>query len=264
MSKKSLILKPSKKLILPGDMPTLGKEVGIIDIPATAAVKSGLAYPARRVKGRMLPPTPAGMGVFAKWTVEVMDLKSGKKVPFRCPKSGKMVRKIEGPSHSFTRNFGQFIRGFLQNTDGVNLNVNETLTLDSGASFLARLKSGGIAGNFGAITGLAKIKFGNSAAALATTQFNLQGVLLGPSTEGTVVVTLIVEDSVQTIFTVVGQVTNGTGGVFTVEEMGIFSELTSAPGVINQTTMMLRDLTGPVIVNNGQTIIGTYTFTIAV
>ena len=61
-----------------------------------------------------------------------------------------------------------------------------------------------------------------------------------------------------------GSVTNGTGGVFNVEEMGLFAELTSDAAVTNRTTMMLRDLTGTVPVNNGQTIIGTWTFTIAV
>lgn len=248
MSQKSVILKPSKKLILPTEIPT------------AEALKLGLALPPRRVGKHRLPAIPAGMGVFAKFAVEIID-KSGKKVAFRNPKTGKMVKKLEGPSHSFTRQLGFWMRGFMQNLDSA-INVNETLTDDAGATYLVRLKGG--SGNLSVVTGLSKIKFGDSSAALSTTQVNLQGVLLGPTTEGVVAVTLVVEDSVNTIFTVVGQITNGTGGVFNVEEMGLFAELTSNAGITNQTTMMLRDLTGTVPVNNGQTIIGTWTFTIAV
>lgn len=248
---KNVILKPVKGLILPED------------VPVKEALKLGLATPARRVDGKRIPAMPAGMGVFAKFAIQVID-RMGKAVPFRHPVSGKMVRKMERPVHSFNRNFGFWIRGFLQNNDSA-LNQNETLTDDTGASFLCRLKSAtGIVGAMAVLTGLAKIKFGDSSAALSTTQFNLQGVLLGPITEAAVTVTLVVEDSVQTIFTVSGQITNNTGGTFTVEEMGLFPELNDTLGGTLRTTMMLRDLTGSVPVNDGQTIIGTYTFTIAV
>lgn len=251
MSMKNVVMKPKKALILPED------------IPLKEALKLGLVIPARRVKGKLIPAIPAGMGVFAKFAIQILD-KAGKAVPFRHPVTGKMVRKMERPVHSFNRNFGFWIRGFMQNPDGT-LNINETLTDDTGASFLCRLKSNSAnPGSIPVLSGLAKIKFGNSNAALSTTQFNLQGTLLGPVTEGTVTVTLVVEDTVQTIFTVSGQVTNGTGGAFSVEEMGLFPELNDSTGGSNFTTMMLRDLTGTVPVANGQTIIGTYTFTIAV
>jgi hypothetical protein len=265
MNGQSVLLKPEKKLILPSDMPTLGKDLGIVipDMPMKEALKKGLMHRGYTTpRGRKVPATPAGFGVFAKWCVQVIDAKSKKPCYFRHPKTGRMVKKLEAPVHSFTRNFAFFIRGFLMNLDSA-LNLNETLTDDTGATFLARLKSG-VSGNAPSITGLAKIKFGNSSAALANTQVNLQGILLGPVTEGVVAVTLVVEDSVQTIFTVVGQVTNASGGAFAVEEMGLFPELNDSGSGTNRTTMMLRDLTGTVNVNNGQTIIGTYTFTIAV
>lgn len=262
MSGKSVILKPEHRLIMPTEMPPLGKEIVIPNMPMKEALEKGLMHPARGKGNRRLPAVPAGMGVFAKWCIQIIDAKSKKPVYFKHPKTGRMVKKLEAPVHSFNRNFGFFVRGFLQNLDGT-LNINETLTDDNGATFLARLK-GGVSGNAAAISGLAKIKFGNSSAALVNTQTNLQGTLLGPVTEGTVIVTLVVEDSVQTIFTVTGQVTNGSGGAFSVEEMGLFPELTSAANTLNNTTMMLRDLTGTINVNNGQTIIGTYTFTIAV
>lgn len=264
------ILKPSKKLI------------GIEDISAKDALDLGLAIPARRHKGQLLPVVPKGAGVFAKFSIQVIDQKGSEllakvknpadrariiarhAVRFPDPKTGKLVRKIEGPSHSFTRNLGFWIRGIFQNLDSAP-NLNETLTDDTGATFLTRTKSNvGSAGVISIISGLAKIKFGNSAAALSTTQFNLQGVLLGPTTEAAVVVALVVEDSTNTIFTVTGQILNGTGGSFSVEEVGLFPELGNTAGVANNTTMMLRDLTGTVAVANGQTIIGQYTFTIAV
>lgn len=251
MSMKSVILKTSKKLILPEE------------IPVGEAIRLGLATPPRRVGNRRIPAIPVGMGVFAKFAVQVLD-KAGKAVVFRHPKTGKMVKKIEGPSHSFTRAMAFFVRGFFQNLDSA-LNLNETLTTDAGATFLVRLKSlNTMTGSIAGVTGLAKIKFGNSSAALATTQTNLQGLLLGLTTEAAVIVTLIVEDTVNTIFTVVGQITNTTGGPFTVQEMGIFPELNNTLGVTNNTTMFLRDLTGAVVVADTQTIVGTYTFTIAV
>lgn len=112
MSQKSVILKPSKKLILPEE------------IPAAEAVKRGLAIPARRVGKLRLPAIPAGMGVFAKFAVQVLD-KAGKPVAFPHPKTGRMVKKVEGPSHSFTRQLGFFMRGFMQNLDSApNVSVS--------------------------------------------------------------------------------------------------------------------------------------------
>ena len=248
---RNVILTPSKKLILPDE------------IPLSEALKSGLAMPPRRIGRRIIPATPSGMGVFAKYAVTVMD-KWGKQVAFRHPVSGKMVKKLEGPSHSFTRNFGQFIRGFLQQLDSA-LNLNETLTDDAGASFLCRLKSlSTMTGTIGIVSAVSKIKFGNSSAALSTTQINLQGTLLGVTTEATCTVTLTTEDSTQTIFTVAGTITNTSGGSFTVQEMGLFAELGGSTGTTSNTTMMLRDLTGSVVVANTQSITGTWTFTIAV
>ena len=207
-------------------------------------------YPARIVNGIAIPEIPAGGGIYAQWGIQVLD------------PDGTVVVEKRGPSHSFTRQYGFWNRGFLNNVDSA-LNVNETLTDDTGASFLCRLKSVNTSTS-AIVSGLAKMKFGNSSTAVSTTQTNLQGTLLGPTTEATVTVSLTVEDSTNTIFTCQGQITNGTGGAFSVEEMGLFAELNSQPNVANNTTMMLRDLTGTTAVNNTQTIIGTYTFTIAV
>lgn len=233
------------------------------EISEKEAIRRGLLLPSRTVNGIHIPAVPAGMGIFAKWGIRMVDA-DGRPQAFKSPKTGKLVEEVEAPVHSFTRNFGQWQRGYMQNTDA-SVNINETLTDDTGATYLVRLKSNGsMTGVVSIITGLSKIKFGNSSTALSTTQTNLIGTLLGPTTEGTVTVTLVVEDSTNTIFTVVGQVTNGSGGSFSVEEMGVFGEFNSSTATTNNTTMVLRDLTGTVAVPNGSTIIGTYTFTIAV
>lgn len=250
MSKKKISMKTKKSMVLPSE------------ITAEEAVKMGLAIPSRISNGHVIPIVPAGMGVFAKIGIQIRD-ENGNVVPFKNPTTGKMVDSLDAPCHSFTRQFGLWIRGMFQNS-GATLNVNETLTDDTGATFLPRIKGSGLTGSGASVTGLAKIKFGDSSTALSTTQTNLQGTLLGPTTEAAVTVTPVTEDSTNTIFTVSGQITNGTGGSFTVQEMGLFSELTDSSNSGNKTTMMLRDLTGSVVVNNGQTIIGTWTFTISV
>jgi len=250
---KNVILKPNQALIKPEE------------IPVKEALRLGLALPSRKVGKTILPPTPAGMGIFGKFAVELKD-PSGKVVPFRSPVTGRSVKKLERPVHSFVRNFDFFIKGFLEHLDSA-LNQNVTLTDSSGAPYQPRIKGNGSTGwpsSMSLVSGLSRIKFGNSNAALDNTQTNLIGTLLGITTFGVVIVTLIGEDTVQTVFTVTGQVTNTSGGAFTVEEMGIFGLFADVAGNPNRETLMLRDLTGTVPVANGQTIIGTYTFTIAV
>ena len=250
---KNVILVPSKTLIKPEE------------IPVKEALRLGLALPSRKIGKTRIPATPAGMGIFGKFAVELKD-GSGRGVPFRNPVTGRSVRKLERPVHSFVRNFDFFIKGFLEHLDSA-LNQNVTLTDSSGAPYQPRIKGNGSAGwpvSMSLVSGLSRIKFGNSNAALDNTQTNLIGTLLGITTFGSVIVTLIGEDSVQTVFTVTGQVTNTSGGPFTVEEMGIFGLYADVAGNPNNETLILRDLTGTVPVANGQTIIGTYTFTIAV
>jgi hypothetical protein len=73
MSMKNVILKPSKKLILPEE------------IPVGEAVKLGLAIPPRRVGNKRLPAVPAGMGVFAKSGKS----RTGKASPPAIPRLGR-------------------------------------------------------------------------------------------------------------------------------------------------------------------------------
>lgn len=190
---------------------------------------------------------PEGMGVWAKWEVEVRD-------------GSRLLEKMEGPSHSFTKNFGKFIRNLFDVRD----NVNETLVDNSGASYFPRVKSNPscTGGDVRTIAAAAKIRFGNSTAALDSNQFDLQGTILS-LTFGATTNSLIAEDSVKTEFKSEGQVTNTTGGPFTVQEMGLYSQVNNEPAV-SKDTLMLRDLTGAVVVADGLTILGRWTFTLAV
>lgn len=190
---------------------------------------------------------PEGLGVWAKWEVEVRD-------------GARLLEKREGPSHSFVKNFGKFIRGMFEHVS----DVNEVLTELGGAGFSVREKSNSfLAGNDDPpISSAAKIRFGTSAAALNSNQFHLQGTILS-LTFGTVTTSLIVEDNVQTQFKSEGQVTNSTGGPVTVNEMGLYMQMRSEANV-SRDTLALRDLTGPIIVADGLTILGRWTFTLAV
>jgi len=190
---------------------------------------------------------PEGMGVWAKWEIEIRD-------------GSRLLDKREGPSHSFTKNFGKFIRNLFDIRD----EVNESLVQLSGASYFPRIKSNPACsgGDVRAIAAAARIRFGNSSAALDSNQFDLQGTILS-LTFGATTNSLISEDAVKTEFKSEGQVTNSTGGSFTVQEMGLYSQVNNEPGV-SQDTLMLRDLTGAVVVADGLTILGRWTFTLAV
>jgi hypothetical protein len=245
----------------------LPPDIGRVIPVAAVKTPEGMVIPKFRRRGIAKDPHPSGEGIFAKWAVRIVD-KRGRTVPFRSPVTGKMVKRLDSPVHSFTRNLAFLMRGFLQNLDA-SINVNETLTDDAGNPFISRIRSNSsISGSSAIVSATCKIKFGGSSAALDNTQFNLQGVLLGPTTEATCTITVAGggtgEDTTSTIFKVTGQITNGSGSSFTVREMGIFGELTSQSNVPNNTAMLLRDLTGDVVVGNTQTIIGEYTFTLAI
>lgn len=190
---------------------------------------------------------PEGLGVWAKWEIEVRD-------------GERILEKREGPSHSFVKNFGKLIRNFFDVRD----NINEVLTERGGASFFPRVKSNPscTGGDVRLISAAARIRFADSSAALNSNQTNLQGTILS-LTYGAVTTSLIVEDATKTEFKSEGQVTNITGGPVTVQEMGLFSQINSEAGV-SQDTLTLRDLTGPVVVADGLTILGRWTFTLAV
>ncbi len=199
-------------------------------------------------------------GVYAKWRLELRDPK-GRPVPMGYTRKGKPIWFKEGPSHSFVHNFGIIMRGFLQNLDSA-INVNEVITEDDGSTHTIRGK-GAQTGNNPFRTGNGVMKFGNGSGARVASDTELQGGILA-SAEGTLTLALTGETSVSTVFTAEGQVTNNTGGLFTVEEMGIYAQLTDASAVTNVTTLLASDLTGSTAVADTLTVLGRYTFTIAV
>lgn len=209
---------------------------------APSLVKPSLVLP--RESGRI--SGPEGLGAWAKWELEILD-------------GSKIVDKREGAAHSFVKNFGKLIRGMFDVRD----TVNETLTDSSGVTFQPRIKSGpGITGDAQPVmAGSPGMKFGASAAALNANQINIQGAILVAS--ASTIFTAIAETAVGTTFKCEASVLN-TGGSFTVEEIAIFINLRKAAVNVGTEVMMLRDLTGSVIVGAGLTILGRYTFTLNV
>ena len=193
--------------------------------------------------------SPRGGGIWARWEVKVRD------------KSGIVVCHRKGPSHSFVRNFGLFIRAMFDNPPGA---VNPDLTDSGGTTRRPRVIASGLSSSSTAVMDASAImRFGNSAAAESSTQSDLQGLEL--ESGATVTESLITEDTVETEFEIRGSVTN-TGGSFTVEELGLFGQISDATSATTREIMFLRDLlqTGPATVLNSQTIEGIYTFTIPV
>lgn len=213
------IIKPSKALFLP---------------PEAGLITSKL-------------PGPGGLGIWAKWEIELRD-------------GDKLLSKREGPSHSFVRNFGKVMRGLFRYTDL----VNESLTERLGSSYFVKIKTNATATGTGALnTAASRIRFGNSAAALDSTQVDLQGALLGTFGAVTTSLTGSGESTTGTTFKCEGQITNITGSPFTVQEMGLYSLLANEAGV-GQDTLLLRDLTGATIVADTLTILARWSFSILV
>lgn len=199
-----------------------------------------------RKAGEISPPE--GLGLWAKWEIELKD-------------GERIIERRAGPSHSFTKNFGKLIRGMFDYSS----EINEVLTERGGVTYSVKVRSNATATSTGPLnTAASRIRFGNSSTALNSNQVDLQGTILS-ATFGAVTTTLTGsgESSTGTIFQSEGQVTNATGGSFTVEEMGLYSLLANESQVA-QDTMLLRDLTGSVVVANTLTILGRWTFTLLV
>jgi len=214
----------------------------------------------RKLDERNRPKGAMGEGVYARWALELRD-KKGNAVPFGYTRKGKPIWKKQAPCHSFVHNFGIIVRSFLQHLDSA-INVREQVTEDDGTVHNLRDKSGHTS-NATFATGPAVIKFGAGSGARDATDIDLQGAILA-SAEGVTTFNLVQETAVSTIMEFEGQVTNNTGGLFTVEEMGIYAQLNESDASANITTLICSDVTGSTAVADGLTILGRYTFTIAV
>lgn len=165
------------------------------------------------------------------------------------------------PAHSFLQNYARLVRGFI-NGDSP---VNESLTDSGGVARQARIVSGTLTGdNVPPVGAAGDIGFGNSNAALDSTQHELQGVILG---KAAVVTTVIVEDATQSQWKHEGQVTNTTGGTFNVQEIGLYANMRDAivGGAPVRQIMTMRDIVNPLVaVGDTLTVLGRYTFTVAI
>ncbi len=216
---------------------------------------------------------PRAFGMWGRLELEWYDGKRlvdklEKPIDLRPALSGPMQRMIGerlmrygSPAHSFLQNYAKIIRGFIQ---GVST-VNESLTDSGGAARMARIVSGGLtAYNVPPVGAAGAIGFGSSAAALDSTQFERHGSILG---NAPVTTTVIVENAVQDQWKHEGQVVNTTGGPFSVQEVGLYANLRDAVvgGAPIRQIMTMRDLVAPaVVVADGLTVQGRYTFTAAV
>jgi hypothetical protein len=199
-------------------------------------------------------------GIYARWSIELRDDK-GRPVPMGKNKRGRDIWIKRGASHSFVQNYGLIIRDILQRLDA-DPNAKEQLTEDDGSFHLTRVKHPNVS-NLTFATGAGVMKFGAGSGARDATDFELQGAIMS-SAEGIITFNLVQEVAASSIYEFEGQVTNNTGGLFTVEEMGIYAQLNSNLAVANVTTLIASDLTGSTAVADTLTVLGRYTFTFAV
>lgn len=198
-----------------------------------------------------LTGSPAGLGIWARYEVELYGA------------DGRLRDRRAGPSRSFLRNFGRFVRNFLL----VAGTSNEELSNTSGQVVRLRIITGALAvetsGRRRVVVGTGKMRFGNGTAAIQSTDVNISGSLLG---DGAVTATVLQEDSVKSEWKLEGQVTNNTGTSFNVNEVALLAILSEAlTAGQSHDVAMLRDLVSPAVpVANGLTVLGRYTFTIAV
>jgi len=176
-------------------------------------------------------------------------------------KVAKLLHTQGQPAHSYLQNYARLVRGFI-NGDST---VNESLTDSGGAARQARIVSGGLtADNVPPVGAAGDIGFGNSNAALDSTQFELQGIILG---KAPVTTTVIVENAVQSQWKHEGQVTNVSGVTFNVQEVALYANMRDAivGGAPIRQIATMRDIVNPLVaVADGLTVQGRYTFTAAV
>lgn len=172
---------------------------------------------------------------------------------------GKKKAEFEGPAQSFLRSWTQFFRNLFYTPS----NIPDEYTDDGGVNRLTPIYQNGAGGGQGFDADLADFAFGDNNGAVLSSQFNLLGTILGP-TPG-VVATVLQEDNVARVFKVESTVLNG-GANITIQEVGLFGHWRQQDlAVQNRRTMLMRDIINPgVLVQNGQTALGRYTFTAAI
>lgn len=186
-------------------------------------------------------------GVLARYEFDVTD------------ENGNVISKQAGPSYSFLRNFGRFMRQiFLCIT-----NTNDQVTDTSGvARFISVMDAG--TGNEAPIAAVGQFRFGSSSAAVLSDQFDVQTFLSGAQTP-TVSISNIIETGSQLQFQVDGSIQNTSGGNWAITEMVLCANVHdgSTIGVTRQVAM-LRDIFSVVNVPNLSTANGHYIINIPI
>lgn len=192
--------------------------------------------------------------------VQGPKIKGLKDNPMLINVGGRKVGSFVGPAKSFMRNWAV---SFIRNLFYVPSNTPESYTDDGGVARFNAL-FGGLAGSGqGVDAAAADFAFGDNNGAVNANQFNLLGLILGPT--GPITATVLQEDNAARIFKVEGTVLNG-GGAFNIQEVGLFPHLRQGDlAGQNRRSMFMRDIVNPLVaVGNGQTALGRYTFTAAI
>lgn len=186
-------------------------------------------------------------GVLARFEFDVTD------------ENGNIISKQAGPSYSFLRNFGRFMRQIFLCVSNTNDQVTDTGGI---ARFMSVMDSG--TGNEAPIAAAGQFRFGSSSAAVASDQFDVQTFLAGAQTS-TVSISNVIETGSQLQFQVDGSIQNTSGGNWAITEMVLCANIHdgSTIGVTRQVAM-LRDIFSVVNVPNLSTANGHYIINIPI
>jgi hypothetical protein len=220
------ILKPSAKLVIPD--PSAIKML----TDATHKMESG---------------ANTMSGVLARFEFDVTD------------EHGNVISKQAGPSYSFLRNFGRFMRQIFLCVSNTNDQVTDTT---GQARFISVMDSG--TGNEAPIAAPGQFRFGSSSAAVASDQFDVQTFLAGAQTT-TVSISNVIETGSQLQFQVDGSIQNTSGGNWAVTEMVLCANVHDGSTIgVSRQVAMLRDIFSVVNVPNLSTANGHYIINIPV
>lgn len=172
---------------------------------------------------------------------------------------GEVLSHIKGPSFSFLRNFGRFMRQIFI----VTSNTNDQVTDTGGVARTISVMDTG-SGNFSPIVpgATAQFRFGSSSTAVASDQYDVQTFITNAETPNTTT-TVLIEDGTQLQFQVDGAIQNTSGGAWSVAEMVLCAHIYDASNIDRQVAM-LRDVFAPTNVPDLSTANGHYVISIPV
>lgn len=172
---------------------------------------------------------------------------------------GEVLTHIQGPSFSFLRNFGRFMRQIFLVVSNTNDQVSDTGGV---ARTISVMDTG--SGNFSPIVpgATGQFRFGSSGAAVASNQNDVQAFITNAETPSTIT-TVLIEDGSQLQFKVDGAIQNVSGGAWSVAEMVLCANIYDA-GNTQRQVAMLRDIFGATSVPDLSTANGHYVISIPV